>query len=46
VSGKLARSRESEELRFFPPGRLPRDASPPARALLKDLAAGRHGMVR
>ena len=46
VSGKLARSSESEELKFFPPGRLPRDASPPARAILKDLAAGRRGVVR
>lgn len=46
VSGRVKASRESEELRYFRPNDLPARIAPPARAALRDVAAGRRGMVR
>lgn len=46
VSGKLLRSSESEELRFFDPDALPTDLVPPARAPLEDILQGRVGIIR
>lgn len=46
VSGSLRLSPESEELRFFQPGALPRDLVPPARRLLEDHRQGLSGVLR
>ena len=41
VSGRLTKSNESEELRFFPLDALPQDMVPPARKPLQDIKTGR-----
>jgi D-glycero-D-manno-heptose 1,7-bisphosphate phosphatase len=46
VSGRLTRSAESEELRFFPADQLPTDLVPPARGILDDFRAGRNAVIR
>lgn len=46
VGGTLARSEESEELRFYAPAELPEDLAPPAREPLRDYVEGRAGVVR
>jgi mutator protein MutT len=45
VSGELACSPESEELRFFDVTDLPEDVAPPARLPLKDFISGRVGVM-
>lgn len=46
VGGELSCSDESEDLRFFDPGALPRDLVPPAKAPLEDTRKGLTGIIR
>ncbi|MEW6387403.1 MAG: NUDIX domain-containing protein [Thermodesulfobacteriota bacterium] len=46
VSGELALSAESLELRFFPPEALPGEIAPPARQPVQDYLQGLKGIIR
>jgi 8-oxo-dGTP pyrophosphatase MutT (NUDIX family) len=46
ISGDLACSSESEELRFFLPDNLPDAVAPPAKAPIRDFVEARIGTIR